>query len=220
MSTKKFEIFNLKNYEGPLANAVFDQSDMWFSMRDKNIVVEHGVDQIHYSFDMKIPELKMRGGFLFLFQSPNYIYCVPEYGNMIIKFNKISGESQCIKKLIMEPTDKMKYLMIHNNNFLCCKMINSNEVIMYSQFDGMIYKINLTNDTFTQYEAKLSRADDKKVKSHIDSMFVKKIQIESQELSLTDYLDVVNRFCNKELQPQEQKNYGKAIYKSINNLIK
>ena len=94
----------------------------------------------------------------------------------------------------------------------------SNEVIMYSQFDGMIYKFNLTNDTFTQYEAKLSRADDKKVKSHIDSMFARRIHIESQELSLTDYLDAVNWFNNKELQPQEQKNYGKSIYKAINSI--
>ena len=104
-------------------------------------------------------EFSAGSGFSLSIPYLNYLIMFPIFGNMILKFDKRTGDIKKYMSIITDYADCAKK-QFPQNVYLCMKKISMTKVLLYCVHSGNIEIIDLEHDTGTVFPTVISNAAD------------------------------------------------------------
>ena len=154
METGTHQIHIVGNEKTPFSGIQYNGQEFWISLRDKKALLKwNKIDNtvIQYS---KLPDnIMMENGFAYIERFENNIFAIPLYGDHIVCLDTTTGEFTKIKKLLTNIVEEIEMFGFTQNNMLCYRRDNKNNLWLYSVFEGEIKIMDLNFGMFKSYRS-------------------------------------------------------------------
>lgn len=206
LKTEEYEIFSLKCKKKELADVVYDDGIYWVTLKNESRIIRY--DNFHKYLSSEIVNIDMEPDldFGYLINQGRYIYRIPfmrgKIIGKIIQIDKLSNNSICLAKLgAMNYNSKNEEQEKQKSNISCCKLVNSQEVILFSVLDEKIIKLDLKNGDLVEYKANILLKDSSILKKHLKELYwtCSNISIEQEEDTLIDWIPFICHNKNDKL---------------------
>lgn len=223
LKTGRYMMHRIYDSHTPFSAGVFDGEDYWVALRNKNIIIKWEQKSRVIMFD-RFPddcEIPSDRGFVSLMCIGEEIIAVPQYGsgNMIVAIDRRTGIPRKVKDILTKPVKCLEKSVFGQGLLLCSKKISENELIVFSNFDGKTLKIDLKNRESKEIETVLKKEWQGLYAEQLLFADPKKILIEDQEISLTEYIKYLRSHVQDHADEKVFKRRGETIFKKIDSLI-
>ena len=184
-----------------------DKEDMFITTNDKCRIIRYNNDRYHI-YDNMPDEFSAGSGFSLSIPYLNYLIMFPIFGNMILKFDKRTGDIKKYMGIITDYADCVKK-QFPQNVYLCMKKISMTKVLLYCVHSGNIEIIDLEHDTGTVFPTVIGNAADIQMLIRYDLSLIRIIRDDEYDIDVfINSLDGVD-------EKIRHVSYGKLIFREL-----
>ena len=206
----------------PLADICCDGRYFWLALREKPCIWRWELKTGECKNYQNVPDgAEFDLGYKYLFSWKESLYAIPLYGNMLVKFDKKSGEARNMYDLRREPLKDVALGHWVKNNCLCVKQLDEGKALIYSVPDANVIILDLQTENSTTFPLRISSEMDLQKIVHNESALLcmgnkDKMWCENGIFGLEDYLTLLCEDVVKlEMRDNELLDFGGKIYASI-----
>lgn len=216
MNTCRYKLHFISEL-GALSSVVVAKNNMLLLERDFSVLnllsVDEGLKRIEIDYSGFISKWGL--GNLYLYEE--YVYLFPLLANMILRYNRSTGEIQCVKELAMKGNYNFEYYK--NYNMACCERISEEEVIYYSIPDSKIVKFNMKTCDFKELYTGITEEEQEYLKSKLLEKSFLEGNCEKESLRLDSFIECIQGKYKSGSDDIGENSliYGKKIYQYLND---
>lgn len=211
-NTDKWKTFCVEENGSAFTAASYSDRAYLISFKDKATIIDIKNQKKPQIYTCTLPEFVMVNGFCALMEWGNYIWCIPLYGNMIVKLNRENGEWTYVRELSLETQEKVKPLEFAICSVLFCKRISASKLLACASPEGKILVIDVEKETVEEYVSVLAEGDIDRIERHFAFQFQKNLWMECFETDLAGYMQHIEKYKINKQGNITYENNGKKIF--------
>lgn len=211
-NTGRWETFCVGENGSAFTAAAYSDRAYWISCKDKMAIIDIKNRDRLQIYECELPDFMMVDGFCALLEWKNDVWCVPLYGNMIVKLNRETGEWTYVRELFLETQENVKPLEFAICSVLFCKRIGESKLLACASPEGKILVVDAVKGTVQEYASVLEESDVDKVERHFASQFQKNLWMECFESDLAGYMQHIEKYKTDKQGNIPYENNGEKIF--------
>ncbi|MBQ4521889.1 MAG: hypothetical protein IJA10_02925 [Lachnospiraceae bacterium] len=218
MNTNQYKLHSISGLEA-LSSVVVTENNMMLTERDFSTLSLYSFDGICSKMQIDYPGFVSRWGIGKLHLYGEYVFLFPLFANMILKYNRITGEVQCAKELNVQGKENSNVISLKRYVMKCCERINEEEVIYYSIPDSKIVKFNMKTCVAEELYTSIKEEEQEYLKSRLLEKSFLEGNYEKESLRLDSFIECIQgkyRGCSDDIG-EDSSSYGKKIYQYLND---